>query len=411
MGAGKSTAMFRMMGEGFAKEGKRYMYISLFIAEVGGIDGGVTTLGRVHEVLPEMDFKMPKSLYTTGKVGGLKPLLKEGYNISTTHATFQRFDIETIQLLIDGKYTLIIDEAVDCINEYKEYNKGNFNILLESGRVVLEDDKFVWVGESVDKECAFYDIMKLCKTESLYKYKEEIIMWEYPPNLLRMLDDVYVVTYLFKGSIMWSWMKKNNIEFKWVPNNIIGLTRTEDEIKSYVRENLEILNSNSLNKLRGSRKGRENQFSAAWYKRAAAEEDKSTFKTIVKIIESTVSRTKTKSGSVFWTTFKDYKNVLAGKGYRKPPKDGLKSWLPYTQKAINDYREHSLCVFGVDIHKTTLEVNYLNSRGIDFDRDTYSNSCMLQFIWRGNIRQVDGKMKVLILSERMEELLRGWLNE
>ena len=256
MGAGKSTAMFRMMGEGFAAEGKRYMYISLFIAEVGGIDGGVTTLGRVHEVLPEMDFKMPKSIHNKGKVGGLKPLLKEGHNIATTHATFQRFDVETIQLLIDGKYTLIIDEAVECITEYEDYNKGNFSILLESGRVILEEDKFIWVGDKVDKGCAFYDVMQLCNTESLYKYKEEIIMWEYPPNLLRLLDDVYVVTYLFEGSIMWAWMKKNNIEFKWVPNNVIGLTKTEEEIKSYVRDNLEILNSTSLNKLRSSRKGR-----------------------------------------------------------------------------------------------------------------------------------------------------------
>jgi hypothetical protein len=53
-------------------------------------------------------------------------------------------------------------------------------------------------------------------------------------------------------------------------------------------------------------------------------------------------------------------------------------------------------------------VNYLQSNGIDVDEDMYALSEMIQFIWRGAIRQ--GKpMKVLILSERMRNLLIKWL--
>ena len=406
MGSGKSTAMFKLMREGYSKEDRRYLYISIFNDEVG--DGDKGTEGRGHEELPEMDFHMPKTVYTKGKIGGLKPLLKKGCNVSTTHATFKNFDMETIQLMIDGKYTLIIDEAVDCINQYEDLVQEDLNILIDSGTIVLDDiDRLVWVGNKVSKESVHHKVMRLCETESLYHYKDNIIMWEYPPLLLKQLDDVYIVTYLFEGSIMASWMNKNKIEYKFVPECVLGLKKEED-IKVTIREKLEILKSNNLNKLRGTKVGRENQFSVAWYKRKVLDEE--CLQGIVKIMESTVSRTKTKSGKVFWTTFKKYKNALTGKGYKKPPKDSLEAYLPYTQKAINDYRDHTLCMYAVDVHKTPLEINYLAERGVTFARDIYSLSEMLQFIFRGSIRKGE-HMQILVLSERMEGLLRGWLDE
>ena len=67
-------------------------------------------------------------------------------------------------------------------------------------------------------------------------------------------------------------------------------------------------------------------------------------------------------------------------------------------------------MYGVDVHKTPLEINYLAERGVTFDRDIYSLSEMLQFIFRGSIRKGE-YMQILVLSERMEGLLRVWLDE
>jgi len=68
-----------------------------------------------------------------------------------------------------------------------------------------------------------------------------------------------------------------------------------------------------------------------------------------------------------------------------------------------------LCMYAVNIFKNPVEVNYLKDNGIEVDEDTYALSEMIQFIWRGCIRQ--GKpMKVLILSQRMKRLLEEWLN-
>lgn len=418
MGSGKTTGMFNLMKKGHL-EGKRYLYVSLFNSEVG--EGNEGKEGRVHGELPEMKFKMPANR-GEGKKENIKTLMEKGYNIATTHVSFKAFDKEAIQILVDGGYTLVIDEALDCISQFNT-DKDSIDILMDSGRINIheEDGRLEWVGKEVDKKCPHWDIMKLCQTESLYKYKDDLIMWEYPPLLLKMLDEVYVITYLFEGSIMCSWMKKNKIEYKKVPHNLLGL-RPECEIKENIRNNLEILTSTSLNKLRDKVRGNEHQFSSGWYKRnfnVDGSKDKSTGKLIPptetsnsvrKIMESVMVRTKCSNRNTFWTTFKNYKKGLAGKGFKQTPKDGLEPFLAYNTKATNDYRDHKLCMYTVNVFKTPLEINYLASRGIDFDNDLYSLGEMIQLIWRGSIRKGE-HMKVLVFSQRMEDLLKGWLYE
>ena len=48
-------------------------------------------------------------------MNGLKTLLKAGANIASTHALFERFDEETVALIADKGYTLIMDEVFEVI--------------------------------------------------------------------------------------------------------------------------------------------------------------------------------------------------------------------------------------------------------------------------------------------------------
>ena len=205
MGSGKTTGMFRFMKDTFRDDSsRRFLYVSLFLSEVGDGKSGreVPLKGRIHEELPEMDFKMPRNL-GQGKKENIKSLLKESRNISTTHQSFKAFDKECIQLMIDGGYTLVIDEALDCISQYEDLDIDSMELLVGGGWLDVEEDgKLVWKTKEVSDKNPYYHIMRLCLTESLYKYKDNILIWEYPPLLLKELDDVYVMTYLFEGSIM-----------------------------------------------------------------------------------------------------------------------------------------------------------------------------------------------------------------
>lgn len=418
MGSGKTTGIFNLMAEEYSKTNKKFFYVSLFNSEVG--DGNKKIKGRIHEDLSFMDFKMPVNR-GEGKKENIKDLMKKGYNIATTHASFKSFDKEAVQLMVDGNYTLIIDEALDCIAQYREWTREEISPLIESSWMSVDDaGRLYWAKEGLKKGNKYEEIMKLCDTESLYVYKDEILIWEYPPLLLKSLEDVYILTYLFEGSIMSSWMEKNDIEWKWLPENVLGL-KPEEEIKTQVRENLTILKSNNLTKLRAEEKKGENQFSVGWYKRncvkdGVRDKDKSivppteSMERITKIMESCVNRSKVPSKAIFWTTFGDYKKALAGKGFTQTPRDGLPPFLAYNTKATNEYRDHSLCMYGVNVFKSMTEINYLASRGIDFDMDQYSLSEMVQFLFRSTLRQ-NLPTKVLVLSGRMEEILEEWLYE
>lgn len=420
MGSGKTTGIFKTMGEGYSKENKKYFYVSLFNSEVG--DGNKNITGRVHEELPYMEFKMPRNV-GQGKKENIKDLMKKGHNISTTHASFRSFDKEAIDIMVEKGYTLVIDESLDCITQYDGLKVFDLNLLIGMNYVSVseEDGKLSWTGDEITEEdTTFYDVMKLCRTESLYKYGDDLIMWEYPPLLLKMLEDVYVITYLFEGSIMCSWMNKNGIVYEKLPHNKLGL-RPEHEIKQGIKDNLEILKSNGLQSIRQEKTKKEHQFSSGWYKRncvtdSAKDKDKQPLPDtdmiirMRKVIESAVSRTKSSNKSMFWTTFKDYQKRLSGKGYKQRPRGGLEPFLACNTKATNDYRDHTLCVYSVNVFKTPIEINYLKSRGIEFDNDLYSLSEMIQFIFRGSIRKGE-PMKLLVFSERMEKLLIKWLED
>lgn len=398
MGTGKTSGIFKMMREG--QHLNRYLYISLFLDEVG--DGNTGVKGRIQKELPEMDFKMPQNT-GSGKLESLKKMVSNRCNISSTHALFGIFDKELVDMLVTQGYTLIIDEAVDCISLFPEVNKSDIHILLSGNVITIEPSgRIVWdEGKYPQHNGKYSNIRELCAMGSLYLHDNVVIIWEYPPKLLELLPDVYVITYLFEGSTMSSWMKINELGYEYADNNKFGL-KSEAEVKELARANLTLLTPPSLNKIKQTRY----TFSAGWHE----DVNKDNAALVKSILRSTIVSQGAKSGDVFWTSFLSSRLKLQGAGYTKSVKGGLEPFLPFTTKATNNYRDYWLCMYTVNLFKNPVEVNYLRSRGVQFDEDSFALSQMIQFIWRGCIR--GGRpMKVLILSNRMRKLLTDWLNE
>ena len=397
MGSGKTTKVFEMMR---SNPNNKYMYISMFLNEVG--DGNTGEVGRIQKVLPELDFKMPKNI-GEGKLKALKTLVDKGCNISSTHSLFGMFDTEIVEMLVKADYTLIIDEAVDCIGVYGDVNESDISAMQLSKMITIcpENKQLLWNEEMYPKHDGKYgEVRELCSLGSLYLHSKKVLIWEYPPKLLRELNNVYIVSYLFGGSVMSCWMKMNEIPYEVMDNSLLGL-RSESELKAIVKENLTVLKSGKLDKMYP-----DSAFGVNWYKEALKDE----FLTIKTVLESCVKNTRAKVGQVFWTTFKSNKEKLSGKGYSKAVNGNLEPFLACNTKATNDYRDYSLCMYTINVNKKPEEVGYLSSKGVDFNKDLYALSEMIQFVWRGCIRE--GKpMKVLVLNKRMRRLLENWINE
>jgi hypothetical protein len=110
---------------------------------------------------------------------------------------------------------------------------------------------------------------------------------------------------------------------------------------------------------------------------------------------------KVKSKDILWTTYKDYKTKLSGKGYSK-------NFLSCNARATNDYKDKSVIAYCVNIFLNPMIKQFFNNKDVSVMEDNFALSEMLQFIWRSAIRE--GKeIHLYIPSQRMRNLLLNWL--
>lgn len=101
-----------------------------------------------------------------------------------------------------------------------------------------------------------------------------------------------------------------------------------------------------------------------------------------------------------WTTFKNSRNYLKGKGYSK-------CFVSLNAKGTNDYRNCRGLAYLINLYPSTDLINFFKSYGIYINKDLYALSEMLQWIWRSRIRD-NKQIDIYIPSKRMRDLLYRW---
>jgi hypothetical protein len=137
--------------------------------------------------------------------------------------------------------------------------------------------------------------------------------------------------------------------------------------------------------------------SAGWYKNPRS------LITVLKnnLYNYTRNITKSKSGDVLWTCYKNAKEDLKKGG-------GAKGFAPCNIRATNDYKERTTVAYCVNMFMRPVVKNYFVSLGVTVDEDGFALSEMIQFLWRSALRE--GKeIKLYIPSKRMRNLLKDWL--
>lgn len=401
-GSGKTTWMFKHIREN--KE-KKWIFVSPYLDEAG--DG--RTKGRIQEELPEMKFRAP-SVSPSKKASFLR-LVENHCNIAITHKLFMDFTPEIAQAIADKGYELVIDETIDLVSFYEGINGDDVKTLIKA-QMILVDDKGRLSWNNTDWKNYSgrdVDIKNLCELGCLYLYGEDVLIQRIPPTCLQACNSCTVLTYMFEGSLMQAWMKLNNIEYNYFyPETLLS----EKQIKERIKENLFIIKpSRTILDLQEDReKYLDNIFSKSWYDRTPV----TTFNDIKKSIEKTL-KTYMHKGDTFWTTFKDYKDVLKGIGYsrrKKVPwlKELRDPFVPKNMRASNEYKDCVNCIYTVNVYPHVSIQKHLESFGVILDQDKFALSELVQFIFRGAIRE-HNEMSVLILSNRMRNLLKDWLNK
>ena len=389
MGSGKSSAAINHINN----SDERFLVITPYLDEVN----------RYKASCPNKHFKEPIRRRGS-KLVDIKHLLSNGENIVSTHALFQRFDQETIDLCKSLRYNLIMDEVAEVVQEYS-IKKDDFNLLLNGYCEINEDGHLVWLNVNKDYSGDWlYEIKNLCDLDGLAVIRETLLMWLFPVKVFQAFKNVYVLTYMFHSQLQRYYYDYYGLNYSYwhvagdnIDNYHFAPGKSSDMVYIDYHKLIHILNDDKMNIL-----GDPNySLSKTWYDKyknsALLKQAKNNLYNYFRNIRGDNSKDN------IWTTFKDYKATLSGKGYTK-------GFIPLNMRATNSYKERTSLAYMVNIFLHPVIKGFFQDHGVTVDEDGYALSEMLQWIWRSAIR--DGKeIWIYIPSSRMRKLLISWIDK
>lgn len=404
MGSGKTTAAINYIN---ASDNEcRFMYVTPYLSEVQ----------RIIESCPSKHFQEPKEYGT--KIRGIKDLLNKGKNIATTHTLFHLFDQEIIDLCYSQGYVLIMDEVTDVI-EPLHIKPMDLDTLLEK-YIYVDDNCLVrWREDKMDYTektgDAFLHIKHLCELGCLAAYGDSYMIWMFPVQIFNAFRESYILTYMFHAQMQKYYYDFHDIKYRYLfvtGDNIRNYSFSEEPVehvsKYDYRELIHICNDSKLNMIGDA----DYSLSKSWYKRNEGNS------LIVQLKKNTYNffnnrnsmydaesdeMVASKSSNNLWTTFKDFRNLLAGKGYTK-------GFCSSNMRATNEFRARTTIAYLVNKYINPYIKSFFLANNIPVYEDEYAISEMVQFLWRSGIR--DGKhIVVYIPSQRMRNLLQEWIDE
>lgn len=393
MGAGKSSAAINYINSSQDSD-ESFLIITPYLPEVE----------RYRKECPTKGFKAPSYEEGRGsKLESLKKQISRGENIVSTHALFQKFDDELMDLCRIKNYTLIMDEVTDVIEKY-EITSSDLEVLKENFVTVDENTGIIhWREDRADYKGKFSEVKRLCEIESLACYGDSILMWLFPVQAFNCFGRVFILTYMFKAQLQRHYYDYYNLEYSFMGVDYIDgkyqFTYNLIHFKNRANYNelIHIIDSPKMNRIGD----RTTDLSLAWFKRNKGTVVMTELKRNITNFFRNIRTDNSKDN--IWSTFKDYRTAVKGKGYSR-------GYIPLNCRATNDYQDRTSVAYLANRYMNPVIKNFFEQHGVEVDEDGYALSEMLQFIWRSAIR-CGNEIWVYIPSSRMRELLADWIEE
>ena len=388
MGSGKTSAVLRSVMD--APRQQRFMFVTPFLKE----DERVR-----NTCAPQRRFKSPQIVGR--KLYDLKELVQHDEDIATTHALYKNFDEEVLDLLKTHRYTLIIDEALDETSTYS-FNAHSFAFALQSGIIEKrENDVVYWTGKFLGGE---FDALKnVCPAIVIPCGDTYNLIPILRKQIYEAFDNIIVLTYKFEAQPMSSLFKIFGFDIcKYYACHDGGVYTIKPgtgyaDTAAYRR----LIEVHGTEKRSGhyaygdvplSYRCMTEQLGPEHFAEARAN-----------IYNFFRRGCNCKSSECLWTTFEAVRDKIRGRGYSN-------GFAPINCCGTNMYAHIHYVAYVADKYLNPYTARHLSEIGAEVDRDEYSLSCMLQFIWRSAVRN-DEPIKLLVPSIRMRCLLKQWLND
>lgn len=199
MGSGKTTWAISYMN---AHPEERFLYVTPYLAEAE----------RIQASCPMLDFMLPSE--DISKSASLSMLLKDGRNIAISHQLFSRMQMPPSlqQTIADYSYTLILDEVLEVLMPIP-VSKQDTKMIFDTGKIAVDEEgQVTWLDRDYKGE--FVHLKRRADSHTLQWYKESVFLWSFPIKILKAFSNVFVLTFLFSGSHMKSFLDVHSLPYK-----------------------------------------------------------------------------------------------------------------------------------------------------------------------------------------------------
>ena len=430
MGGGKTTAMANMLNYDPAYKDKKVVYIAPFLSEC---ERFAKACNR--------PFVEPKAWdkYGGTKLSHTTMLLSEGKSISTTHAAFMRYDENILSLIRNDDWVLIMDETCNVMEDF-EWN-GEDMWLLEKADVVSRDGSLYRFNEDeahyIEGNGTLSNLCKKMRYMDLHRYSEsnskKYFYYTMPPAVLKSFSEIFVLTYMWTASDLYHMMEAMGMKWEyWYVRrvnygNTYMITDKKPDIPDFVTKIPDLIDVYDRSAT-SMQPGHPRKDLNVWKSKLKGfyGNDRYPFKLSMTFFKNDknkpiITQLRNNIRSYFrnvmmdyngsrdeciWSTYKDYKDDL----YSKANQWLEDRFVPFNERAKNDYADCRFIAYAVDIHPNPMKVLYYEKHGFSYPEDEVALSTMVQFLWRGRIRKQED-IHVYIPSKRMRDLLNDWLND
>lgn len=349
-----------------------------------------------------------------------------------SHELFKLLNDTAIDCIKEFDYTLFLDEEIEVVEQFG-ITQDDLKILKEQ-RLIETDPtskRVMWLDSQYHGD--FERTKREIQQKALYEVEPNIILWQLPPGIFEAFHQVYIMTFLFRGSMLYLYFQKNGISFQYlhVEKDSQGkyyFSQGYEEVseleKSRIKFLLDVhdgrLNTNYLPESKKKRDIQEySGLSSSWHQSRKNKEYINILKrNAMNYIQNYRHAPK---NTVMWTTFKPAVNKYENRRMRANCRWSGRiscnectrpcgvNFVSCNARATNRYADRTTLIYLCNIFPVPPVVQYL-SQGTtaEFDADLYALAQLMQWIWRSAIRR--GEVVSLYLpSARMRKLLLDWL--
>lgn len=395
MGTWKTTAIINHINK---YPNDKYIYVTPYLKEVE----------RICEKCPHADFIEPEDIDYDTKGRHLKTLVEHGRNICMSHELLRRADSSLCSQIKKYQYTLILDEEVQVVEEI-EISKRDYQILIEQNLISHHEDGAIhWIDDSYTGY--FNEVRRKTREKGLTHYIDGCFLWMFNIDLFKSFKEIYVLTYLYEGSILWAYMKLHAIDFEYyhIENKqiVAGYQPITDKFDKAL---IEIYHGrlNSIGSISGGLKKKSDKkesglLSSTWYKHSTKKQHKVLRNNLYNYYRHNCPETIPAKAKM-WSTFSPYEKKICADGCAN-------AFLACNARATNDFIERYALAYLINMFPRPITYNYFKNHGFIINQDKYALSQMIQWIWRSRIRKGE-PIYLYLPSARMRRILESWLDE